>query len=188
MSNQSSSHITAQTLRNGQVIIAALFAGVAMFGVIVLFLEIDQGREDDEFAVLSVMMASFSLLLALARAVVPAVITRSACKKLSTNAPKLASSHAGITPEQSHQDTLLAQSFLTKTILSAAVLEAAAFCNLVAYMLESQWYSLALGALFACGIWLSFPTRASQQAWFETCQRAAEESRDLAGSKAVSER
>lgn len=159
-----------------------------MFGAIIFFLEINQGREGDEFAAISVVMASFSLLLALARAVVPAVITRAACKKLSTNTPELASSQAGITPEQNHQVTLLAQSFLTKTILSAAVLEAAAFCNLVAYMLESQWYSLALGALFACGIWLSFPTRTSQQAWFETCQRTAEESRDLAGSKAVSER
>ena len=69
----------------------------------------------------------------------------------------------------------------TTTIVGAALLEGAAFANLVAFMLEGQVYSLILAALMLVGILLAIPTRRRVEDWLEVQSRRIQEFRQMAG-------
>jgi hypothetical protein len=69
--------------------------------------------------------------------------------------------------------------FLTRTVLSAAVLEGAAFVCLVAYFIDRSVLALALSVALIVGLALHFPTRGSVIHWIEDQLRIVDQQREL---------
>ena len=63
------------------------------------------------------------------------------------------------------------------------MLEAPAFANLIAYMIEGQMLSVVLTASLLLGILLGFPTAGRVTAWVDDQQRLIEEEQALRGAK-----
>jgi hypothetical protein len=59
------------------------------------------------------------------------------------------------------------QVYTTGTIVSAAILEAGVFLNLVVFMLERSQLSLAMAGLLWAAMLLKFPTRGGVERWLE---------------------
>lgn len=78
-------------------------------------------------------------------------------------------------PPEQMSEARLARAYLTRGLISFAILEAATFNLLIAYLLEDQWVSLAM----ACGMALlmswSWPTRTGAEIWREGIERRARE-------------
>ena len=88
-------------------------------------------------------------------------------------------SGAGGTGTETTDDEKLLLAFLQKTVLGGAVLEGAACANLVAFLLEGQVYSIALGFLLLMAILAGFPARGGMEEWLERAARQVQEIRDL---------
>jgi hypothetical protein len=69
--------------------------------------------------------------------------------------------------------------FLTRTIVSAAVLEGAAFVCLVAYFIDHSALALAVSVALVLGLALHFPTRGSVVHWIEDQLRIVDHQRGL---------
>ncbi len=69
--------------------------------------------------------------------------------------------------------------FVTRTIVGSALLEGGALANLIAYMLEGQWFSLVLGIVLALGIAAGVPTRDGVESWVERQLRRLDEIRSM---------
>jgi hypothetical protein len=66
-----------------------------------------------------------------------------------------------------------------KTIVGGAILEGAGFCNLTAYLIEGQMYSLALAGLLIVAILAGIPTRSALDGWLEKTRHRMQEIRAL---------
>lgn len=73
-------------------------------------------------------------------------------------------------PLEDHLDQSIA-TYVTGKIISAAILEGAAFFNLVTYMLEGAIGNLAVAGILAIGIASLFPTVSSVANWFTDAVR-----------------
>lgn len=57
--------------------------------------------------------------------------------------------------------------YQTRMIIGLALLEGAAFFNLIAYLLEGRWWSLAVTAALVAFMLASYPTRGRIRQWVE---------------------
>lgn len=57
--------------------------------------------------------------------------------------------------------------YQTRLIVGLAVLEGAALFNLIAYLIEGRWWSLAVAAVLVAFMLAAFPTRARLRRWVE---------------------
>ncbi len=73
------------------------------------------------------------------------------------------------------------QVYTTGTVVSAAILEAGVFLNLVVYMLERSPMSLAMAGLLWAALLLKFPTRGGVERWLEQEERASKDEAALRG-------
>jgi hypothetical protein len=67
-------------------------------------------------------------------------------------------------------DQKLVQAYQTGLIVGLALLEGAAFFNLVAYMVEKQWWTITIVAALLFWMLLAFPTRTRVTQWLESRQ------------------
>jgi hypothetical protein len=162
-----------QVLRINQIIIGGLVVGVVFFMVIVLAFLGARVQPLDPQAIVSIVMAAFALMMLPARFAVPGLIVSSNCRKIAQGTWQPRQQPGAAIPDT--DEGKLLQLFQVKTIVGAALLEGAAFGNLVAFLLEGQVYSLALAVLFALGILVGFPTRSGLSEWLETQQRRLNE-------------
>jgi hypothetical protein len=142
-------HTPEQAVRVAQIITIALVMGVVLFGVVALLFV---GALDDpaDGVILSGMGAGFAVLMFVMHLVIPAQIARQ---------------QAGTADESQ-----LYGVYVTKTIVGLALLEGAAFFNLVALIVEHNWWSLAIAGGLVFWMLAMFPTRTRVDHWVETQQ------------------
>ena len=131
--------------------------GVVTFGAMIFVLGLAE-EEPPETPVISYIGFAFAAISLVAATVVPKLMTsvmRNAVLKAKPSNDDQVSESEYELQVFSH----LAGVFQTKEIIGRAILEGAAFLNLVAYLLEGQPMSIALVALLLVAMLIGFPTR-----------------------------
>lgn len=137
-----------------QIVAAALVMGVVIFAGVAVATGALNEESDEMF--LSLFGVGFALLMYVMHLIVPGIVARSAAAQLSENADDLA--WCGV--------------LQTKSIIGLAMLEGAAFLNIVACMVEHNWWSLAVAGTLAVLMLIQFPTRTRVEQWIETHKTA----------------
>ncbi len=165
-------------LRMAQVVVAALVLGVVAFMLVAFFVAGGLKPLRTELTI-SAIAAIVSVVLIVARFVVPTLMTRKECAKIArrTN-PASSSDLSGTSVSDGDQEKLLPL-FPTRTIVAAAILEGAAFLNLAVFLSEGQVYSLLLAGIMILGIMAGFPTSGRLTSWLTAKTRLVQEIRSL---------
>jgi hypothetical protein len=150
-----------------QIIFAALVMGVCMFLGVVLLLEIDLPGEvlpDQPF--LTYFAAGTAALAIVAWGVVPGMIAGRvrdmiACGKVPTSA--FCQERAAELGDVG----ALGAAYQARAITGAAILEGAAFFNLVAYMIEAQPINVAAAVVLVVVMLAAIPTYGRAEAWVD---------------------
>jgi len=152
--------IPDQNVRTMQIIIGALTAGVLTFaGVAVALRASGPAPAGRDMAVVSYIAVGFGAVILVVHAVMMAVQGGAIRRRLADQ---------GLTPAG------LAGLYTARLIVGAALLEGAALFLLMAYLLDSQWWTLAVGLVFAGLIpALHFPTRERVDRWVEAQRERA---------------
>lgn len=107
---------------------------------------------------ISYLAVGFAGLMSVMRFVVPNLVVNSTKSKYSAE-------------DEQMKKGLLAQLYMTKTVIGMAFLEGAAFFNLTAYMLDGQVWSYAVVAFLLGLMAISFPSQGDFESWSEDIQR-----------------
>ena len=133
-----------------QIIALALPAGVVLFALVAVVL-LGSLRQPPAGPLVSLLGAGFAAMMMVAHFVLPNLLFR---------------------PRVPSGETLDVDSacniYQTRLIVALALLEGAAFFNLVALVLEHQWWSLAIAGGLVLIMLGDFPTRTRIQHWIET--------------------
>lgn len=145
-----STTIPDSRLRPMQIISLALPAGVVLFALVAVVL-LGSLRQPPAGPLISLLGAGFAAMMVVARFVLPNLLFR---------------------PQVPEGETLDVDSacniYQTRLIVALALLEGAAFFNLVALILEHHWWSLAIAGGLVLLMLGDFPTRTRIQHWIET--------------------
>jgi hypothetical protein len=164
-----------KSLLTMQIIAGALIQGVIIFLIVVVFLPVPPNR----LAVLnSYIGLGFALLAMMMSLVVPNIIMASTKKALVKGRPIDLPQQFG---EVSSLGFLapLAGLYQTKMIIAMALLEGAAFFNLVSYMMERQPFTLAVAGMLLLALVMNFPTRRGLEKWLAEETKSIAEMYDL---------
>ncbi len=145
MSQQTSN--LEQTVRGMQIITAALVLGVVVFAAIAVFV-VGAMNEESSGVIVSAVGLVWSALAFVMHLVVPAIMTRQLSR--------------GGNREQ------LYGAYRAKTIVGLALLEGAAFFNIVALIIEHNWWSLAIAGGLVFWMLSAFPSTTKVEHWVET--------------------
>ncbi len=161
-------------LRTARLVVVALVAGVAAFAVFAVMRGIQQEPADD--ATVSMVMALMGVMIIVSWFFVPSQVVNQARRGIAAGTwpPPHQAAQAPTTDAGK-----LGALFVTKTIVGASLLEGGAFGNLIAFMLEGQWYSLVLAAVLLLGIVLAFPVEFLVVGWVEDQLKQIELERGL---------
>lgn len=155
MSNHQTPAVPGSVGRTSQIICGVLIMGVVSFGV-VAFLIGKAGQP--KLPVISMGAAGFGLMAVVMRFVVPMVVVNGMKAGLKQTASEdLLNQLAGV--------------YQTKTIIAFALLEGAAFANLVAYLFEGQMWSYGVVAFLLGVMAISFPSQGQFESWAEDMKR-----------------
>jgi hypothetical protein len=155
--------VTVRTLR---IIVGALLFGALAFAGVVLFLQSAVGGNLRGGWLLTLMAAVFALIAIPVRFVYPEWLARANVARVARGEspiPERPPEYAGIVWQ-------LLAIYQTRTIIAAALLEGATFFNLIAYLWEGQWPSLAVAGVLMLLMAALFPTRNRLLAWIEAQQ------------------
>lgn len=142
----------ASQARGAQIIAAALMLGVLTFAAISVFLvEVQHLPAARTGAMMSIGLAVFAGTCLMMAVWVSAALATTAVKDQS--------------------DDGLIQGWQSRIIIRFALCEAACFANLVGYIVEQNWWSLAVVAGLLVFMLTMFPTRTQLEQFIET-QRA----------------
>ena len=136
------------TLLMCRIIAGALVFGVATFAAVAVVLRLDDPPAAD--ALISLIAAGFAAASVVIRQVLVSLIGG------RTGSSQAAGAFGPL---------LLYQ---TRMIAGLAILEGAALFNVVAYLIEGHWWSLAAAAGLLAVMLASFPTRGRLRRWVET--------------------
>jgi hypothetical protein len=151
----------ARVIRPMQIIVAALAAGVLAFMVVALLV---RGSREPAQANLVYIALAFSLIALVAWAILPNLMTNQARRQIAerSNPPRGTTAPSADVGEVGH----LAAVYQTRLIIGAAILEGAAFFNLVAYLVEGHALGLAAAVvLLVMMILFHFPTFSRLEDW-----------------------
>ncbi|QDU39419.1 hypothetical protein Mal4_37640 [Maioricimonas rarisocia] len=142
-----------ERIRVMQIITLAMVAGVVMFGVVAVLIvgALDEPSESQFISLFAVGVTGLMFGLHL---FVPEIVARQA-----------AASAGSLDWYQVYQ---------VRTIVGLALLEGAAFFNIVACILEHNWWSLAVAGGLVFWMLARFPTRSGVEQWIET-QKVAQD-------------
>ena len=155
-------------VRSLQIVVFAMMAGVVAFSIVALLM----GKPADGTPLLTYVAAGATAAAIVTRLVVPRIYISHAVERLAAPTD-LAARGEGPTEQQ------LANVFSTATILGVALLEGAAFFNLVAYLLEAQLLSLLIVGMLLLAMGLHFPLLGSVTAWVRQREREIADLRQL---------
>ena len=145
------------SVRMMQIIAAALIMGVLMFlGVVLLA---TAGRIDGQPEMITMIAAGFAFLMLVNHFVIPPFIVKAQLKQ----------SVGSGNHQKSEEEKILASCgiYQTQLIVGFALLEGAAFFNLVAMMVEHCVASIAVVTLLLLVMVAKFPTRDSVSFWVQ---------------------
>jgi hypothetical protein len=169
-----------------QVIVGAMvIATLALLAVVAVVGPGDeQPGADDEVSVLTYVAAVVAVASIVVRLVVPAAI-------MTRGRENIVQGNWSLSQEQRAPASLLSflentgdagklwLLFLTRTIVSAAVLEGGTFVCLLAYFIDRSVLALAMSVALLLGLALHFPTRGSVIHWIEDQLRIVDHQRGL---------
>ena len=169
-----------QVTRTCQIIVGALALGVIVFAGVVLAQEV-QPPEQDKTEVLTIVGVIFALVAIVLAVLVPKMVVFSMRRLVLEGKPILLpkQSRPIPLPEELGEAGPLAIVYQTQLIVGAAILEGAAFMNLVAYMLGQQTMNLGLAALLLIALFFKFPTLDRVEQWVEGQLKVIEEMRSF---------
>lgn len=144
-----------------QIIVAAMAAGVAIFLTVALTIVQNQPAANPLIAYIAVGFAVLAFALWL---VVPNILVIQARKAIADDRVPIAAVSSLAAGDADVVDQLVAV-FQTRLIIGCALLEGAAFFNLVAYMLEAHQLSLCVAVALLLGILIQIPTRNRLEVW-----------------------
>jgi hypothetical protein len=159
----------ATMTRITQIIIFALCAGVATYMVVAIFI-----RDPDASSPLQPIAAITFAVAPISASILLPTIMRSHVRRQIVQSPTV----NDVSAEQSDASRLL-QSLQVQKIIRAALLEGAAFMNLVVYQLGGPEYLLGVAAALLLGIAMLFPLRRLVEEWLDRELRTIRELRDL---------
>lgn len=145
------------SVRTMQIIAAALMLGVLMFLGVVLV--VTQGKLDGHPEMITLIAAGFAFLMIVNHFVIPSIILKAQLKQAIA---------AGMNQKQ--DDERIQQFcgvYLTQLIVGFALLEGAAFFNLVAMLVEHCAASIAVVTLLLLLMVAKFPTRDRVSWWVQ---------------------
>ena len=138
-----------------QLIAGALIMSIVIFACVAFFVANDEPAESPMLAMVGAGMA---VMMIVVRFVMPTVIVNGAKTRLKQVA-------------DTELKTQLAGLYLTKMIVGMAVLEGAAFPNLIAYISEKQFWSYGVVAFLLGVMAISFPSQGQFENWSEEMKR-----------------
>lgn len=155
------------TVRTQQIIVGALAAGVWMFLAVALVLFLGEPKNEGDEPFLSYLGIGFAVLALVAWGIVPEMIGRRMRELI------VAGKADRLTPKPIGSSDLgdvgpLGGIYQLRVILGAAILEGAAFLNLVAYMIEQQMFNVAVAGALAAVIMASIPTYVRLENWVQS--------------------
>ncbi|MEK6260218.1 MAG: hypothetical protein AABP62_16490 [Planctomycetota bacterium] len=154
--NQSSQQVGPESVgRISQIIAGALIMGVVIFACLAFF--IAKG-EPANSPMIALMGAGMAVMMIVVRFVMPIVIVNGAKARLKEAA-------------DADRMTQLAGLYQIKMIVGMAVLEGAAFFNLIAYISEKQFWSYGVVAFLLGVMAISFPSQGQFESWAEEMKR-----------------
>lgn len=150
--NEQPSDIT-QRVRVMQIINAALIMGVVFFAVIVVFVMDGLGQPAGGM-MMSILGAGFAGMAIVIHFIVPNILVVNMTKE---HAEKFdADGWCGV--------------YQTKLIIGLAILEGAAFFNVIVVQMEHQWFPLAIAGVLLFWMLVQFPTETRVRQWIESRQ------------------
>jgi hypothetical protein len=144
-----------------QIICGALLLGIAVFAGFAVFFRQQNNNPAPAGPLISYTAIGFAVATLAARLLVLAMLEATARRTL--------------TGQKNQMDPKRWLDFYqTRMIVGTALLEGAAFCALLAYMLEGTPWTVGMAVLLWVAIaWLHFPTRDRVAAWIAAQQDAA---------------
>lgn len=145
--------------RATQIVAGALMVGIITFGGVVAFLTLqgEQGLAVVPGLLTYLAVGIFAVMIVVSIAL-PQVTVAQAIRKIAADKP-------------GDWRKALVPVFLSKTVLSKAVLEGAAFCNLVVFLLERHWMTIAVVIVILMLMAVTFPSQTQFESWAEQVQR-----------------
>ncbi len=141
--------------RISQIIAGALVMGVVVFACVAFFIAKGDGPQ---LPMISFLAIGFAGVATVMRFVVPTILVNGGKAQLKQAA-------------NDEQPMVLAGLYQTKTIVGMAVLEGAAFFNLIAYIMEKQFWSYGAVAFLLGVMAISFPSQGQFESWAEEMKR-----------------
>ena len=177
MNTEQQEHIGRATVTM-QIIVFALVMGVLVFAGIVIFLQKPGEGVDGEAGVNTIAAACAALVALVATVIVPRILRHSMRQAIAEGRPLGSNIPAPVMTELGDVGQLAAV-YQTTLIVGAAILESAAFYNLIAYQLEHQTINLVGAAILLTALIFKFPTRSAIENWVTGELKLIEELRSL---------
>ena len=156
MNVQLPNHASHQSwIRSSQIIASALMLGVMTFGVIAAVVG---GKAPAAAPIVAYLAVAFAAQVIALRFFIPGLIVKSQLKTLQNDG-------AGLALER------LYGLFQTRMIIGMALLDGAALFNLIAYIIDGQWFSLATAGFLLLLMGMMFPTVREFESWAEDIER-----------------
>jgi hypothetical protein len=148
----------AEVFRTGRLIALVMLSGVAFFAMVLVF--IHGGALQERVGLVGMVglaMAGGSLVMSV---FLPGLLGNQLLSKSSSGE----SAPAGGVRES------LRQAWLTRTLISVAILEGAAVVNFIAGLMETSWFSLAAMAVIWGVMLARVPRAAAMRSWIDERQ------------------
>jgi hypothetical protein len=170
----------ARVLRTSQIIVAALLLGCVLFLVIALAVanmgaKLGPAAAEPEPPLITYVAIGYAVVSVLLLLVVPAVVV-SAGRRALTQAGDPSDARR---PEPSSTTEGLTRLWLTKTIITGALIEGSTFFLLVAYLVEQSSLSLVAAMVTIVVLALQVPTSSRMSGWMESQLMLVEQERQL---------
>jgi hypothetical protein len=153
----------APQARTMQIIVAALISGVLVFAAIAFLASDGPPAKEPFLAYAAVGAALVSVLL---WAVVPAVVGGRLRQSIVDGNAEQLTMRLPLSEELGDVGRL-ATTYMARLIIAAALLEGAAFLNLISYMVERQPISLITAGVLALLLASQIPTRSRLEEWID---------------------
>ncbi len=143
-------------IRNSQIIAGALMLGVTVFGIVAAMVG---GKSPAATPIVAYLAVAFAAQVIALRFFIPGLVVKSQFKTLQNE-------EAGLAAER------LGGLFQTRMIIGMALLDGAALFNLIAYILEGHWFSLATAGFLLLLMGMMFPTVREFESWADDLRRS----------------
>lgn len=157
----------AVIVRTMQIVVLAMAAGVTVFGVVTVVVNANApaggNRAETLIAYLAAALAGVAIVASI---VVPAILANAARQRIITGKPPARTFSFSFPPEIGEIGPLAA-AYQTRLIVASAILEGAAFFNLIAYVIAGQTFNLVAAAVMLVALLSLLPTRARLEDWIE---------------------